>query len=66
MRQPSLSSAEQAVADRIVAEMQTLGFARVWIDANGSAIGVVEDSQPGPTLLLDAHCDTVGIAPGST
>lgn len=66
VRQPSLSSEEQAVVDLIVAEMQTLGFDRVWIDANGTAIGIVEGAQPGPTLLLDAHCDTVGIAPGST
>ena len=27
---------------------------------------MVEGAQPGPTLLLDAHCDTVGIAASST
>ena len=46
--------------------MRALGFDRVWVDANGSAVGVVEGARAGPTLLLDAHCDTVGIAPGST
>ncbi len=66
IRLPSLSGEEQAVVERIVAEMRSLGFDRVWIDANGSAIGVVEGARPGPTLLLDAHCDTVGIAAGST
>ncbi len=66
IRIPSLSGEEAAVVERIVAEMRSLGFDTVWIDANGSAIGVVNGAQPGPTILLDAHCDTVGIAPGST
>lgn len=63
---PSLSGEEQPVADIILQEMRDLGFDRVWADANGSAIGIIEGAQPGPTILLDAHCDTVGIAPGST
>ncbi len=63
---PSLSGAEQPVVEVIVREMRDLGFDRVGLDANGSAIGLIEGAQPGPTLLLDAHCDTVGIAPGST
>jgi putative selenium metabolism hydrolase len=62
----SLSGAEQPVVEVITQEMRGLGFDRVWVDANGSAIGLIEGAQPGPTLLLDAHCDTVGIAPGST
>jgi putative selenium metabolism hydrolase len=36
------------------------------MDENGSAIGIMEGAQPGKTLLFDAHCDTVGVAPGST
>jgi putative selenium metabolism hydrolase len=66
IRLPSLSGEEEAVVQRIVHEMTHLGYDQVWVDANGSAIGLVEGAQPGPTLLLDAHCDTVGIAPGST
>jgi len=64
VRQRSLSGEEAAVVQVVVKEMQALGFDRVWVDDNGSAIGVVEGAQPGPTLLLDAHCDTVGIAAG--
>jgi len=45
--------------------MNRLGFDRVWVNGDGSAIGVVEGDRPGPTILLDSHCDTVGIAPGS-
>ena len=45
--------------------MNRLGFDRVWVDENGSAVGIIEGARPGPTLLFDAHTDTVGIAPGS-
>ncbi len=62
---PSLSGEEQPVAEIILREMCDLGFDRIWTDANGSAIGMIEGTHPGPTILLDAHCDTVGIAPGS-
>ncbi len=66
IRQTGLSGEEKAVVEVITAEMRNLGFDRVWVDANGSTIGIIEGAQPGPTILLDAHCDTVGIAPGST
>ena len=44
--------------------MNSLGYDRVFTDDNGSLIGIIEGVQPGPTLLFDAHCDTVGVAPG--
>lgn len=66
VRIPSLSGEEAAVVARIVAEMHALGFDEAIVDGNGSVIGIVNGAQPGPTLLLDAHCDTVGIAAGST
>ena len=49
----------------IAEEMRRLGFDHIFTDANGSLIGIVEGAQPGPTLLMDAHVDTVGIAPGA-
>src|SRR4051794_13702328 len=64
VQQQSLSGQEQAVAQRAQAEMQALGFDQVLIDENGSVLGIIEGAQPGKTLLLDAHIDTVGIAPG--
>jgi putative selenium metabolism hydrolase len=64
VRQRSLSGEEAAVVQIITDEMQALQFDRVWVDDNGSAIGIIEGARPGPTLLLDAHCDTVGIAAG--
>ena len=66
VRQPSLSGEEQALIQIVINEMGSLGFDKVWVDENGSAIGIIEGMQPGKTLLFDAHCDTVGIAPGST
>jgi putative selenium metabolism hydrolase len=65
VRQPSLSGEEKAVIQIVLNEMGSLGFDKVWVDDMGSAIGIVEGKQPGKTLLFDAHCDTVGIAPGS-
>lgn len=65
VRTPSLSGEEQRVVELILAEMRDLGFDRAWADANGSAIGVIEGARPGKTILLDAHCDHVGIAAGS-
>lgn len=64
VQRPSLSGEEKAVADRAKEEMQTLGFDKIEVDRNGSVIGTIEGSSPGPTLLFDAHIDTVGIAPG--
>ncbi len=60
----SLSGQEQPLIDRVTAEMNSLGYDHVFTDANGSLIGLIEGAQSGPTLLLDAHCDTVGVAPG--
>lgn len=65
VRLPSLSGQEDAVAARVRAEMQLLGFDQVWMDANGSVVGTIEGAQSGKTILLDAHTDTVGISPGT-
>ena len=65
VRQQSLSGEEGPVTQLVIDEMKSLGFDKVWADENGSAIGIIEGTQPGKTLLFDAHTDTVGIAPGS-
>lgn len=64
VRRPSLSGEEGSVAQRVADEMRALGFDTVTVDANGSVIGSIIGAAPGPTLLLDAHIDTVGIAGG--
>jgi len=55
----SLSGQEGALVGLMAAEMQKLGFDRVWVDDYGSVIGCIEGDLPGPTLLFDGHCDTV-------
>lgn len=64
IRQPSLSGEEARVAQRVEAEFRALGFDEVITDENGSVVGIIAGATPGPTLLLDAHIDTVGIAGG--
>lgn len=55
----SVTANEQDVVEVIVSEMNALGYDRVWVDKFGNAIGMIEGRQPGPTLLMDGHCDTV-------
>ncbi len=64
VRIKSLSGEEGSAAERVSREMHQLGFDHVWTDATGNTIGVIEGQETSPTLLLDAHVDTVGIAPG--
>ena len=66
IRCPSRYGEEGAVVSLILEQMAALGFDRAWRDVNGSAVGLIETGRPGPTILLDGHCDTVGIAPGVT
>ncbi len=56
---PSLSAEEQAVAERIGAEMEAVGFDEVRYDGLGSVVGRMGD---GPRVLcLDGHIDTVDV-----
>jgi putative selenium metabolism hydrolase len=65
IRQPSPSCEEGPISQIVLEEMNRLGFDRTWADENGSAVGIIVGARSGPTLLFDAHTDTVGIAPGS-
>ena len=64
VQRPSLSGQEAPVAERVEAEMRSLGYDTVEIDAVGNVVGVIEGANAGKTLLFDAHTDTVGISPG--
>lgn len=63
IRTPSLSGDEKAVVEKIVQEMEQLGFDEVQVDKNGSGIGIIYGQKPGKTLLLDGHCDHVDVIP---
>jgi putative selenium metabolism hydrolase len=58
---PSLSCQEGPVARQVEKEMLALGYDGVEVDESGSVVGVVHGSEPGPTLLFDAHTDTVDV-----
>jgi len=60
IRIPSPSGAEQALADCVAGRMEALGF-RVERDSFGDVLGIRQGGSPGPTLLLDAHMDTVPV-----
>ncbi len=60
VRIPSPSGGEGALAAAVAARMAGLGFA-VETDRYGSVLGTRRGSRPGPTVLLDAHLDTVPV-----
>jgi len=57
---PSPSTQEVGVAQRLVAEMQQVGFAEITTDRIGNVIGRVGSGR-GPKLLYNGHMDTVGV-----
>ncbi len=61
VRIPSPSGQEGRLAALVTARMQALGFA-VETDRFGTVLGIREGTGPGPTLLLDAHMDTVPVS----
>ena len=63
VRRPSVLGGEGRVAERVAEEMRRLGFSAVEIDAAGNVAGVIDGAANGPTILLDAHMDTVDVLP---
>lgn len=63
VRIPSLFGQEEALAQHIAQTMRSLGFDDVATDDYGNVVGVIEGDLPGPTLLLDAHMDTIDVHP---
>ncbi len=59
IRIPSPPGAEGQVADRILEEFDTLGFADVMRDDAGNVVGRVKGRGSGPSVMLNAHLDIV-------
>lgn len=57
---PSLSGEEDAAADLVANALRRIGFDEVWTDRIGNVVGRYGRGQ-GPTLLFDAHLDTVNV-----
>jgi putative selenium metabolism hydrolase len=59
---PSQPGREKAVIRRAQEELHVLGFDECDCDDFGSLIGIVRNGD-GPTVIFDAHVDTVGVEP---
>jgi putative selenium metabolism hydrolase len=59
IRIPSLPGAEDAVSDRVQAEMRELGYDEVFSDELGNAIGIIRGAGAAPSVLLNCHMDIV-------
>jgi succinyl-diaminopimelate desuccinylase len=55
---PSMPGQEADVAALLQAEMDRLGFERVWLDEVGNAVGWISGGD-GPSLMLNGHMDHV-------
>jgi putative selenium metabolism hydrolase len=56
---PALSGEEKLVADLYLDEMNKLGYDEVFRDDWGNVIGIVNGTEPGPTIMYNAHLDHV-------
>ncbi len=61
IRIPSPSTEEGALAQRVVEEMEALGLPRVEVDPIGNVVSRIGSGR-GPTLMLNAHMDTVCVS----
>ena len=59
IRIPGLSGRERDVAQRVLEEMQSLGFSDVRADEVGNVIGVTPGLGKAPPVLLNCHLDVV-------
>jgi putative selenium metabolism hydrolase len=62
IRIPSRPGKEKDAAERCREELVSLGFDECDCDEFGSTVGIIRNGS-GPTVLLDAHIDTVGVEP---
>ncbi|MBC2399973.1 M20/M25/M40 family metallo-hydrolase [Clostridium tetanomorphum] len=59
IRVPALSGQEKEVADIYLSEMRKLGYDEVFRDDWGNVIGIINGTEPGPTIMYNAHLDHV-------
>lgn len=62
IRVKSAPGNEGAMAALVENEMRELGFDRIEVDGFGNVVGLFEHGD-GPTLIFDAHMDTVAAGP---
>jgi len=57
---PSISGAEKRLSDCLLVEMEKLGYDYFFRDDMGNIVGVVNGTEPGPTIMYNSHMDHVG------
>ncbi|NJP40310.1 YgeY family selenium metabolism-linked hydrolase [Oscillospiraceae bacterium HV4-5-C5C] len=57
----SYSGQEEGVARILKQFFEQSGYDQAYLDEFGNAIGVINGSHPGPTLVFDGHMDTVPV-----
>lgn len=61
IRIPSLSGCEEAVAQRIVAELRALGWDEVRVDRAGNVLGRIAGTGDAPSVMVSSHMDVVDV-----
>jgi succinyl-diaminopimelate desuccinylase len=61
IRIPGAPGAEGEVAQRLLAELERLGFDDAWSDEVGNVIGVVRGHGSAPAVMLSSHLDVVDV-----
>lgn len=56
---PSISSTEKQLADILLSEMEALGYDEYFRDDMGNVVGIVKGTEPGTTIMYNAHMDHV-------
>ena len=59
LRVPALSGEEKGVADLYLAEMEKLGYDKVFRDDWGNVVGIVKGTVAGPAIMYNGHLDHV-------
>lgn len=59
IRLPSPPGGEEAVARRVVEEMERLGFDEAWTDEVGNAVGLIRGEDRAAPVMLSSHLDVV-------
>ena len=57
---PSVTGSEADIASYIYSLLAELGFRTEHTKA-GSVVGIIDGGEPGPTIVLDGHIDTVAV-----
>lgn len=61
IRCPSLTGEEKNVSDILLEELEKLGYDEAFRDDWGNIVGIVNGTEPGPTIMYNGHMDHVDI-----